>query len=88
MMYRKQEFPLAYSTVYSLWEDHTDKVPQQQFLPQTLFQTSAVLWQFWNMMFCSPSRNYVTNLREGSKREKDCYLSRWLDCSRKIYVAV
>lgn len=80
--------PLASSAVCCPWEDHTDKVHQQQFLPQPLFQASVVLCQFWSMMFYFASCNYVTSLREGSEGEKDCYLSRWLDCSRKMYVVV
>lgn len=33
------------------------------------------------------SFNYPTSLREGREREKDCYLSRQVDCSRKTWAA-
>lgn len=40
------------------------------------------------MMFYFASNHYVTSLREGRRRAKDCSLFRWLDCRRKKYLAV
>lgn len=49
----------------------------------SLFQTNVILCQSWNTMLYFASFNYLTSPRSGREREKDCYLSRWLDCSRK-----
>lgn len=49
----------------------------------SLFQTNVILCQSWNTMLYFASFNYLTSPREGRERQKDCYLSRWLDCSRK-----
>lgn len=65
------------------WQSAPTAIP-----PTASLQTSVLSCQFWNMMFYFASCNYVTSLREGSEGEKDYYLSRWLDCSRKMYVAV